>query len=82
MPEGAQLVYTDNPGAIPASYEIPAGMALRLSSVVARFNAAAAAAAFIPCLSLYSQDGRLVGRYRPTKTLAVGDTGVVTYAPF
>ncbi len=82
MAEAGELIYTDNPGAIPATYVIPGTTTIRLSSVVARFNAAAAAGAFWPCLSVYSQDGRLVGRFRPETQLAIGDTGVVTFAPF
>lgn len=78
----AQLVYTDNPGDAPTEYEIPANMALRLSSIVARWNGAAAAGAFLPALSVYSQDDRLIGRFHPSTEIAVGDTGIVTYAPF
>lgn len=78
----AQPIYTDNPGGIPAEYPIPGGMALRLSSVVARFNGAGASGTFHPCLSLYTNDNRLLGRWHPNKPLAVGDTAVVSYGPF
>lgn len=76
------LIYTDNPGAAPATFVLPAGLDLVLQSVVARWDGAAAAGTFKPCLSAYSQDGRLMGRFFPPSDLAVGDTGVVTYAPF
>lgn len=82
MPEPTQLVYTDDPGPAPAEYRLPPTLDLALSSIVARWNGAGAAAAFLPCLSVYSQDGRLVGRFHPNTQMAVGDTGVVTYAPF
>jgi len=77
-----QLIFSEMPGEIPASYQLPAGLDLVLSSVVARFNGAAAAATFIPVLEVLSQDGRLIARVRPDQEFAVGDTGVVTYAPF
>jgi hypothetical protein len=80
--EKTQLIYTDNPGAIPATFPLPAGLDLVLQSVVARWNGAGAAAAFKPCLSVYTQDDRLVGRFFPATEPAVGDTAVVTYAPF
>lgn len=82
MAERAKIVYTDQPGALPAEYVIPDTLDLDLSSVVARFDGASAAATFIPCLSLYSSDDRLIARARPDQEFAVGDTGVVTYAPF
>jgi len=77
-----QLIFTDNPGSVPASYTVPAGLDLVLQSIVARWNGTGAAGAFLPCLSAYSQDGKLVGRFHPNTQLAAGDTGVVTYAPF
>jgi hypothetical protein len=78
----AQTIYSDNPGPIPATYSVPGDMELRLASIVARFNGASAAAAFLPCLAVYTQDDRLIGRFHPNEELAVGDTAVVTFAPF
>jgi hypothetical protein len=80
--ESAELIYSDNPGSLPATYEVPPGLRIRLASIVARFNGAAAGAAFLPCLALYSQDDRLMGRLHPDTELAAGDTAIVTYAPF
>ena len=82
MPPKSQLVYTDNPGAIPASYIVPPSLDLVVQSIVARFNGAAAAASFMPTLEVLSQDGRLIARVRPDQTFLVGDTGVVTWSPF
>ena len=82
MPEKVQQVYTDNPGDAPATFELPPTLDLVISSIVARWNGAGAAGAFLPCLSVYSQDDRLVGRFHPSTELEAGDTGVVTYAPF
>jgi len=78
----AQAIYTDNPGPIPATYTVPGDMELRLASIVARFNGASAGGAFLPALAVYTQDDRLIGRFHPSTELAVGDTAVVTYAPF
>jgi len=80
--ERVQLINQENPGTLPAVYQLPPGLDLVLSSVVARFNGAAAAATFIPVLEVLSQDDKLMARVRPDQEFAVGDTGVVTFAPF
>jgi hypothetical protein len=77
-----QLVYSDNPGAVPSSYIVPPTLDLVLQSVVVRWDGSVAAGAFLPTLAAYSQDGKLVGRFHPGTQLEAGDTGVVTYAPF
>ena len=82
MAERVQLIFAENPGDLPAAYQLPPGLDLVLSSVVARFNGAAAAATFIPVLEVLSQDDKLMARVRPDQEFAVGDTGVVTFAPF
>ena len=82
MAQPTQLIFTDNPGAVPAEYAVAPSLNLVIQSIVARWNGASAAGAFLPCLSVYSQDGHLVGRFHPNAELAVGDTAVVTYAPF
>lgn len=82
MTQRSQLIYTDNPGSLPATFVIPDTLDLVLQSVTARFNGAAAAGDFKPCLSLYSSDGRLIGRFAPSTELVTGDEAVVTYAPF
>lgn len=82
MAKRVELIFSENPGSLPADYRLPAGLELVLSSVVARFNGAGAAGAFLPTLEVLSQDGKLMARVRPDQEFAVGDTGVVTYAPF
>lgn len=82
MAQPTQLVYSDSPGAVPASYTVPPSLDLVLQSVVVRWNGTGAAGAFLPVLAVYSQDGKLVGRFHPGTQLEAGDTGVVTYAPF
>lgn len=77
-----QLIFSENPGALPADYPLPAGSEISIQSVVARINGAGAAAQFVPCLSIYSQAGKLIARVRTDQVFSVGDTGVVTFAPF
>ena len=82
MAQPVQLVYTDDPGSLPATYTLPPNLEIELASVVARINGASAAAEFIPVLEILSQDDKLIARVRPEQVFAAGDTGVVTYAPF
>lgn len=77
-----QLIYSDDPGALPAVYTLPPGLNLELSSVVARINGSGAAATFVPVLEVLSQDDKLMARVRCDQEFAAGDTGVVTWAPF
>lgn len=79
---GLQLIYTDSPGSLSATYVVPTQGNFRVSSIVARINGAGAASSFYPCLSVYSQDGKLIGRVRTESIFNVGDTGVVTWSPF
>lgn len=76
------LGVADIAGTLPASQIVPPGQEWVLQSVSARYNGAAASNTFYPVLSVYSQDGKLVGRYRPTQQLAFGDTAEVTFGPF
>jgi hypothetical protein len=82
VPNRTALQFTDNPGDLPAQYVVPPSMDLQLQSVVARFNGSGAGAAFWPCLSVFTSDDHLVGRFRPSTQMEAGDSGVVTYAPF
>jgi hypothetical protein len=82
VPNRTSLIFTDNPGDLPAQYVVPPSMDLQLQSVVARFNGSGAGAAFWPCLSVFTSDDHLVGRFRPSTQMEAGDSGVVTYAPF
>lgn len=82
MAEAPSLIYNDRPGAIPATYRFPPGLTARLSSVSARFDGTGASGTFLACLSLYSQDGKLIGRWFPSQTFVAGDTGEVSYGPF
>lgn len=77
----AELIYNDDPGAVPANYRFPPGLDARLYSVSAMFDGSGAGGAFLPCLSVYSQDDKLVGRFFPEE-VAAGDSAEVTFAPF
>lgn len=77
-----ELEYVDLPGTLPASSELAPGQALRLQSSSARFDGSGAAAAFLPCLALYSQDGKLIGRWPTAQAINPGDSGEVTFGPF
>lgn len=82
MADRAQLVYTDVPGSLPADYVVPPNLDLDLTSVFAKVNGSAASAAFLPCLTLLSQDGKVIARVRQDDNYGVGDTGDCTWAPF
>jgi len=69
-------------GTAPVTYTLPQGQTFVPEVITAQFNGASAAAAFWPCCSVYSQDGRLLGRFIPPATVAAGDTAEVTYGPF
>lgn len=77
-----QLTFSDAGGACPYTLQLAPGQDVRIFSVLARWDGSGAAASYHPCLSLYSQDDKLVSRTRPEQTFAAGDSGVVTYAPF
>lgn len=77
-----ELIYSDLPGGLPATYRIPPGAAVTLESVSAFFDGAGAAGSFLPCLAVYSQDDKLIGRWFPSLTMAAGDSGEVSYGPF
>lgn len=76
------LVYSDAPGSVPATYTLPPGFDVLLHSVSAQFNGSGAGGTFYPCLSVYSQDDKLIGRFFPAQALAAGDSAEVTFAPF
>lgn len=76
------LVYQDSPGGLPATFTLPPGFDLELAQVHATFDGGGASGTFYPCLAIYSQDNKLLGRYFPSQTLATGDDGGVTFAPF
>ena len=78
-----QQIYADNPGAIAnAVYELPPGLDLELSAIRARVNGAAAAGDFIVVAELLTQDDKILAQSPIDQTLAAGDTGALSWAPF
>lgn len=82
MAQRVQPIFREQSVTLPDSYVLPPGLDLELQSVVARINGAGASGTFIPVLEVLTQDAKLMARVRPDQEFAVGDTGVVTYAPF
>lgn len=82
MPVRTQLIFTDNPGELPATYTVPSNSDFQLSSVFARFDGNNAFSDFVPTLDLLSQSGQLMARVAVTQTLVAGDLARVTWAPF
>lgn len=69
-------------GATPFAVRLAPNQSLKLYTVTARWDGAAAGGSFLAALSIYSPDGVLVSRTHPSQVFAAGDTGVVTYLPF
>lgn len=77
-----QLTFDDGGGACPHRVPLAPAQNIRPYSITARWDGSGAGGAFLPCLAIYSQDGKLLSRTRPEQEFAAGDSGVVTYAPF
>lgn len=83
MTARTQLIFTDNPGDLPASYRVPASLEIVVSSVFARFDGSGAGGDFLATLDILSQSGNLISRVAVnSQTLAAGDSARVTWAPF
>ena len=78
-----QTIYRDSDPSYPAVYTVPADQLIRLSSVHARWNNAAASGDAILCLDHLTQDDKILGRYADTgTTVSAGDTARTTHGPF
>jgi hypothetical protein len=64
----------------PSQYTLAPRQAIIPESVTATFNGAGAAGAFLPTISIYSQDGILIARC-PATSVAAGSSAEVTFAP-
>lgn len=82
MPARTQLIFTDQPGALPASYRVPPSLEIVAASVFARFDGTGASGDFVPTLDILSQSGQLMARVAVSQTLSAGDLARVTWAPF
>ena len=82
MSPAPALVYTTRPGRCQPSIGLSPAKQSRCPASPPCFDGAAAAGTFLACLSVYSQDGKLIGRFFPSQQFSVGDSGGVTYGPF
>jgi hypothetical protein len=67
----------------PAPFEIPLGAndAFEPLSAFAHFDGTAAAGAFLPCLTYYTQDGKVFARAFPADDVAAGASADVSWFP-
>lgn len=79
----APYVVITRPGSVsaPYTYALASGESFAPETVTATFDCTGAAGACLPCLSVYSENGVLLGRF-PAAQVAAGDTAEVTWAPF
>lgn len=69
-------------GLAPNGYVLGPGDSFGIESIQATFDGSAAMTDFLPCATIYGPDGRKLSRTFPASTMAAGDSGGVTYAPF
>lgn len=67
--------------AAPKTYTVPGSGEVMPYTAHATFDGSGAGATFRPCLTFYSQEGVVLGRYFPSDTIAAGATAEVTYTP-
>jgi hypothetical protein len=67
-------------GDAPISYTLSQGQELAPYSVEATFDGSGGS--FLPCCTIYAQDGRKLARTFPAEAMAAGDLSGVTFAPF
>jgi hypothetical protein len=78
----AAIIGIDGPLDFGAGYTLAPGETMRPESIAAYWDGTGAAAAFKPCVTIYTQDGLRVARLFPGDDFQAGDDGIVTYAPF
>lgn len=76
------LINSETLGNAPGSITLPDGTDIDLRCVNATFDGTGAGGSFLACLSIFAASGQLIGRFFPSQTFAIGDSGEVTYAPF
>lgn len=69
------------PVSVPYTYTLSTTEAWQPEMVTATFDGTGASGTFVPCLSVYAQDGTLLGRF-PATAVAPTNTAEVTWAPF
>lgn len=76
------LINSETLGNAPGSITLPDGTDIDLQCVTATFDGTGAGGSFLACLSVFAASGQLIGRFFPSQTFSVGDSGEVTFAPF
>src|SRR6267142_368214 len=66
--------------AAPSTYKLAPSEAFVPEAVTATFDGAGAGGTFLPTLSIYSQDGKLIAR-SPATAITAGNSAEVTFAP-
>jgi hypothetical protein len=68
--------------AVPSNYTLPDAAELRLKAVYAEFDGSGAAGSFLPCVTLISDSGDVIGRaVDPSSPVAAGGSADVTFFP-
>jgi hypothetical protein len=75
-------VTTDPGGSCPHTLTLGVAQDIEPQSVYVKFDGASASGSFYACLTLKTTDGTVISRTRPDQVFAIGDSGVVTFAPF
>jgi hypothetical protein len=76
-------IFASGPAPVPLAYIVAPGQVIEPASVFATFDGTSAAGAFLPCVTIRSQNGDVLSRTFPQGVvLNPGDVADVTFAPF
>ena len=64
------------------TYTVPGADTIEPLAASVSYDGTGAAGAFMPCLSIYSQDGHLISRTFPAASVAQGSSSEVSFIPF
>ena len=76
------LVASETLGNAPGDLVMPDGFDIDLRCITVTLDGSGASGSFLACCSIIAASGQLIGRFFPSRTFNVGDSGEVTYAPF
>jgi hypothetical protein len=76
-----QVISRDEVVAAPLEIPLGASDAFEPLSAFAHFDGTAAAGAFLPCITYYSQDGKILARAFPSSSVAAGASADVSWFP-
>lgn len=66
----------------PFTFTVPASLEVQVASATATYDGTMAGAAFLRCMTIYSQSGEILARVFPQGVTATGQTDLVSFAPF